>query len=228
MEPSRKCGSWLCCNTLSLMASDRRILTVSEAALSKLAAVLSGEPDGSELALVLSISGTQDLEFKYAMHMTRVDRLDPDDVVEHHGSLPVAMPPGSVSNLTGATLDVSRDLLKPGLKIDNPNSPSPKMFEVRDAPDLSQPITSQVAHVIAQQINPAIASHGGVVSLAGVEGGIAYVRLGGGCQGCGLASVTLSQGIESAIVAAVSGVHKVLDVTDHSSGENPYFEQSKK
>lgn len=54
------------------------------------------------------------------------------------------------------------------------------------------------------------------------------MRLGGGCQGCGLASVTLSQGIESAIVAAVPGIHKVLDVTDHSSGENPYFEQSKK
>jgi Fe/S biogenesis protein NfuA len=62
-----------------------------------------------------------------------------------------------------------------------------------------------------------------MAQLVGVEGDTAYVRLGGGCQGCGMAGVTLDQGIESAIVAAVPEVARVVDVTDHASGENPYY-----
>ncbi|HUO49514.1 MAG TPA: NifU family protein, partial [Acidimicrobiales bacterium] len=61
-----------------------------------------------------------------------------------------------------------------------------------------------------------------------VEEGIAYVRLSGGCQGCGLAKVTLSQGIEVALVEAVAEIHSVVDVTDHAEGQNPYFEAAKK
>ncbi|MCL1598993.1 MAG: NifU family protein, partial [Actinomycetia bacterium] len=61
-----------------------------------------------------------------------------------------------------------------------------------------------------------------------VEGAVAYVRLGGGCQGCGLAAVTLSQGIESTIIAMVPDVLQVIDTTDHNAGENPFYEQSKK
>ncbi|MGI9667819.1 MAG: NifU family protein, partial [Acidimicrobiia bacterium] len=90
------------------------------------------------------------------------------------------------------------------------------------------PVAEQVQHVITHQINPAVASHGGQVELVAVEDGIAYVRLGGACQGCGMADVTLSQGIESTILAAVEEVHTVIDVTDHNSGENPYYEPSKK
>jgi Fe/S biogenesis protein NfuA len=81
-----------------------------------------------------------------------------------------------------------------------------------------------VSQVLEQHINPAIAMHGGMAQLVGVEGDIAYVRLGGGCQGCGLAGVTLDQGIEQAIVAAVPEISSVVDVTDHASGENPYYE----
>ena len=66
--------------------------------------------------------------------------------------------------------------------------------------------------------------HGGMARLAGVEGDTAYVRLGGGCQGCGMATVTLDQGIESAILAAVPEVKRVVDVTDHAAGESPYYE----
>jgi Fe/S biogenesis protein NfuA len=61
-----------------------------------------------------------------------------------------------------------------------------------------------------------------------VEDGTAYIRLGGGCQGCGMASVTLSQGIEATITDLVPEITKVVDVTDHAGGQNPYYEQSKK
>jgi len=79
-----------------------------------------------------------------------------------------------------------------------------------------------------QMINPAIASHGGTAQIAGVENGIAYVRVVGGCQGCGMASVTLSQGIEATLVEMVPEISKVIDATDHAGGDNPYYEAAKK
>ena len=82
--------------------------------------------------------------------------------------------------------------------------------------------------VLEEQINPAIASHGGHAELVAVEEPIAYLRLGGGCQGCGMAAVTLSQGIEVAILESVPEITEVVDVTDHASGANPYYEAAKK
>ena len=82
--------------------------------------------------------------------------------------------------------------------------------------------------VLDRDVNPSIASHGGHAELAGIEGATAYLRLGGGCQGCGMATVTLSQGIEVAITQAVPEIDRVVDVTDHASGTNPYFEPAKK
>lgn len=77
-------------------------------------------------------------------------------------------------------------------------------------------------------INPSIASHGGFVDLLGVEDSTAYVRLGGGCQGCGLADVTLKQGIATAVIETVPEIDEVVDSTDHDAGTNPYFQPSKK
>ena len=82
--------------------------------------------------------------------------------------------------------------------------------------------------MLEEQINPAIASHGGRADLVAVEDWIAYLRLSGGCQGCGMASVTLSQGIEVAILDAIPEITEVVDVTDHASGDNPYYEAAKK
>jgi Fe/S biogenesis protein NfuA len=70
--------------------------------------------------------------------------------------------------------------------------------------------------------------HGGSAELVAVEDTTAYVRLGGGCVGCGMATVTLSQGIEVAIKEAVPEILSVVDVTDHASGTNPYYEAAKK
>jgi Fe/S biogenesis protein NfuA len=85
-----------------------------------------------------------------------------------------------------------------------------------------------VIQVLDEQINPAIASHGGHAELVAVEENIAYLRLSGGCQGCGMASVTLSQGIEVAILDSVPEITEVIDVTDHATGSNPYYEAAKK
>ncbi len=210
------------------MTDNSRILTITDKALAKLLAIRATEPDADELALVLSISGVSGTDFTYSMHMTSVERLDNTDRVEQHGDLPVAIPEGSVERLTGATLDMSKNLLNPGLAIENPNSPSPMILGDGPPPDLSGPVADQVEHVLRTQINPSIASHGGLAELVAVEGNVAYLRLGGACQGCGMAGVTLSQGIEATIVSTVPDISQVIDVTDHNSGDNPYYEQSKK
>jgi len=85
-----------------------------------------------------------------------------------------------------------------------------------------------VQQVFDTQINPAIAAHGGFVQLLDVKDGVAYVQLGGGCQGCGMADVTLKQGIVVAVKEAVPEIREVVDSTDHASGANPYFKPAKK
>ena len=103
-----------------------------------------------------------------------------------------------------------------GFEFDNPN------------PLWHDPIAMRIQELFDASINPGIASHGGFVDLLGVEGKVAYIRLGGGCQGCGLADVTLKQGIEVAIKEAVPEIEEIADSTDHGSGTNPYFEPAKK
>jgi Fe/S biogenesis protein NfuA len=113
--------------------------------------------------------------------------------------------------------------------LQNPNAPVPDSAYAAPADlDLDDPVVAKVVEVLAVQINPQIAAHGGYAELVGVEGSIAYLRMGGGCQGCGMAAVTLSQGIEVAILDSVPAITEVVDVTDHAGGTNPYYEAAKK
>ena len=80
---------------------------------------------------------------------------------------------------------------------------------------------------IDQRINPGVATHGGAVRLVDIRDGIVYLQMAGGCQGCGMASVTLTQGIKQILLESVPEVSGVEDVTDHSAGTDPYFTSSK-
>ncbi|MFW2339047.1 MAG: NifU family protein, partial [Acidimicrobiia bacterium] len=86
----------------------------------------------------------------------------------------------------------------------------------------------RVQHVLEHEVNPAIASHGGGARLISVEEDTVYLELMGGCQGCGMATVTLKHGIERIITEAIPEINSVVDVTDHAGGSNPYYQQSKK
>jgi len=92
----------------------------------------------------------------------------------------------------------------------------------------SEEIRERVQQVLDSAINPSVAEHGGVVSLIDVQANQVFIQMGGGCQGCGQADVTLKFGIENAIREAVPSVGAILDVTDHASGRNPYYTPSKK
>ena len=86
----------------------------------------------------------------------------------------------------------------------------------------------RVSTVFETRVNPMVARHGGVVELIDVQDGVVMLRMGGGCQGCGMADVTLRQGIEAALRQHVPEVKGIADITDHSAGSNPYFAAAKK
>ena len=94
-------------------------------------------------------------------------------------------------------------------------------------PEMNTPQALAIRRVLDDEINPSVSAHGGHIALMGVEGDTAYIRLEGGCQGCGMADVTLKQGIETSIRQTVPSIAAVLDVTDHAGGTNPYYQPGK-
>ena len=212
------------------------LLTFAPQALKKVQEIRASEPDGDKLALWLEVSGAAQGEYTYDLYFDVIDAAAAEDTLIHHDDLTVVIPAGSVGRLTGATLGMSRDLLNPGLTITNPNrspgapSPSPAVGAA-DAPplgDLTGDVAQRILQVLEHQINPSIASHGGRADLVAVEDDTVYLRLSGGCQGCGMASITLGQGIEVAIKDNVPEITNVVDVTDHAQGANPYYEAAQK
>jgi Fe-S cluster biogenesis protein NfuA len=87
----------------------------------------------------------------------------------------------------------------------------------------TEQIRNRVQALLTEEINPAVESHGGMVSLIDVRGNTIFIQLGGGCQGCGMAHITLKHGIEQAIRTRIPEVGEILDTTDHASGSNPYY-----
>jgi Fe/S biogenesis protein NfuA len=210
------------------------VLNITEIARQKVLRVRANEDEPEKLALWLEIAGVADGKYKYDMYFQPVDYAGPTDVVQGHDDLSVVIPAFSIDKVRGATLDVQGDPIEGGLVLDNPNSPSPAVGvaggggAARPPADLTGDVAQRVLQVLDDQINPSIASHGGHAELVAVEEDTAFLRLSGGCQGCGMASVTLTQGIEVVIKEQVPEILKVVDVTDHASGENPYFESAKK
>lgn len=202
------------------------MLSITDEAREAVLGLRADEPQADTLALWLEVNGAAGGEFTYDLYFqARADAAAGDAVVQA-GQLPVVVPAASVDRLRGATLDV-RD---GGMVIVNPNRPPAPASPAMGPPtgDLSGEVAQRVLQVLEGQVNPSIAAHGGWAELVAVEEGTAYLRLGGGCQGCGMARVTLGQGIEVAIRDAVPEITAVVDVTDHAEGTNPYYERAKK
>jgi Fe/S biogenesis protein NfuA len=144
-------------------------------------------------------------------------------VEERHEGLAVIFPKADTGKLDGALLELTDQ----GLAMNNPNSPAPPAMAAPTG-DLTGPLVDRIQQVLTEQVNPAIASHGGGAELVSVDGTIAYLRLYGGCQGCGLAQVTLKQGIERILLESIDELTQVVDVTDHASGDDPYYQSQKK
>lgn len=200
--------------------SDAQVVEITAPALEQILALRDQEAI-ENLHLGLRISGVGPNGFVYETAFLRAGDVGDDDHIEQHDGLPVAIPADSVDNLRGSVLDLGGDPAAPGLVLRNPNPASPPITEGEI--ELEGSVEERVQQLFERYINPAIAAHGGYVTLAGVEEDRVLVELGGGCQGCGLAAMTLRQGIESSILHNIPEVTEVVDVTDHSLGENPFF-----
>jgi Fe/S biogenesis protein NfuA len=205
------------------------LLAITDKAQQKVLGFREGVADSERQAMWVEVTGVQNGEWTYNIALKPLDGAGPDDSLQYSGDLGIVVPAEDVDKLQGATVDWSDDLMSGGLLVVNPNKPDPASPAIGGpAADLSGPVPQRVMQVIEEQVNPAIAAHGGSAELVAVEEDTAYVRLGGGCVGCGMATVTLGQGIEVAILEAVPEVRQVVDVTDHASGTNPYYEAAKK
>ncbi|MDO8908858.1 MAG: Fe-S biogenesis protein NfuA [Pseudohongiella sp.] len=123
----------------------------------------------------------------------------------------------SIPFLEEAVVDYAKDSMGGQLTIKAPNSRLPKIRE-------DSSIEDRINYVLYNEINPSLASHGGVVSLEDlVNDSIAILKFGGGCQGCGMVDVTLKDGVEKTLLEKVPGLTEVRDVTDHSNRDNAYF-----
>jgi len=207
------------------------VLRLTAPALTEIIELRAGEAAPESLALCVEISGAHDDVYTYDMYFQAAVDAAPGDWVDHLDRLSLIVPGQSIDRIRGSVLDLSPDADGGGMVIRNPNRPPPARRSpamTGPPPDLSGDVAQRLLQVLEEQINPAIAAHGGRADLVAVEVDTAYLRLSGGCAGCGMAAVTLSQGIEVAIRESVPEIVNIVDVTDHASGTNPYYEAAKK
>jgi Fe/S biogenesis protein NfuA len=205
------------------------VVTLTAEAQKVVREALDGERDPASLALWLEIRGVQGGSFVYDLYFQSVSDADEGDACHAQEGIQVVVPAGSVDRLRGARLEWSEEG-EGGLVLVNPNTPTPE----EAAPNVPLEVLAQgidgllarrVVAVLEQSVNPAIASHGGRADLVALneDDGTAYLRLSGGCQGCAMSQMTLRQGIETSLLEEVPELTRVLDVTDHGSGENPFY-----
>src|SRR5271155_6282065 len=204
------------------------VLTLTDKALAKVLELRADEGNAASLALWVEVSGTSGGAYTYDMYFQAASEAGPDAWAGVQEGLTVVVPAASAPNMVGSVLDLNESLMGSGMNIRNPNRPQASPAMTGPPPDLSGDVAQRVIQVLDAQVNPSIASHGGRADLVAVEDGAAYLRLSGGCAGCGMAAVTLSQGIEVAIKQSVPEITQVIDVTDHAAGTNPYYEAAKK
>jgi Fe/S biogenesis protein NfuA len=138
------------------------------------------------------------------------DRQDTDRIVDA-GDFQVYLDPLSANHFDGATVDFVEGVMESGFRVFHPS------------PTWDDPLAQRMQELLDRVINPGVASHGGVVSLEGVEDDVAIIRFGGGCQGCSSAGVTLRHGIEKIIRENIPEIKAIQDATDHAKGLNPYY-----
>lgn len=201
---------------------------LTPAALEQLQAVLESRGGLHRVAVRVLVDNPGAPTPNYNMALEEGTEPKPGDTVVDIQGIRVLVDAASLPSVDGATVDFVADPLRPGFKVEAPRPPQfVPLVANRPKLDLADPLVRAVQDVLDSQVNPGIASHGGRASLVDVKGGVAYVELGGGCQGCSMASVTLKQGVERMIRTAVPQIEQVVDTTDHAGGTNPYFQQAK-
>ncbi len=202
--------------------ASRPIVTITETALAKLIELRADETDADALGLRLAIASGPGEDFRYDLSFDEFLKAAFTDEVRTHegeaGVIKVIIPAEHVELLQDATLDFTDSQ---GLVIRNPNRPEAPSVEGLTRDD---ELSAEIEALVSGEVNPALAAHGGFVTYVGHDGeGTAYMTMGGGCHGCSMSKMTMLDGVQTMLGEAIPAIQRVKDLTDHSTGENPYY-----
>jgi Fe/S biogenesis protein NfuA len=205
------------------------ILKLTDEARNVVLDALGSEEQGDGLALWVEVTGTHGAGYAYDLYFS--DRTDAPEgaAIGVDGEVTIVIPESSIERLRGSRLEFASEG-GGGLVLVNPNLPTPEEINPGVPPailelGLEGPLAVFAIGVLDQHVNPSIASHGGRADLVAMdeEKKIAYIKMSGGCQGCAMSRLTLTQGIEATLRDAIPELTAVTDVTDHASGVNPFY-----
>jgi Fe/S biogenesis protein NfuA len=205
------------------------VLSLTDEARNVVIDALNAEEHAETLALYVEVTGTRGAGYSYDLYFS--DRADAPEgaAIGSDGGVTIVVPPKSVERLRGSRLEFANEG-GGGLVLVNPNVPTPEEMNPGLPADIlamgiAGPLALLAIEVLDSSVNPAIAAHGGRADLVALdeEKKVAYLKLSGGCQGCAMSRLTLSQGIETQLIEAIPELTGVIDVTDHASGENPFY-----
>jgi Fe/S biogenesis protein NfuA len=208
-------------SSLANNARESFIINVTDVAKEKILEALGKQADKNALRLEARANGTP--QFSYAMRLVADAEQTDNDLRYDAGGLVLLIDEQSLQNLNGATVDFEDRVVRSGFKFENPNKPEVPTVGKGPREDLNGTLEERVQQLLDRELNPAVAAHGGRISLAGVKDNKVYLTFGGGCHGCGMVDVTLKHGVEARIRELIPEIEEVLDTTDHGSGENPFY-----
>ncbi|MEW6718767.1 MAG: NifU family protein [Chloroflexota bacterium] len=188
------------------------MITIGKSAAEKLNDVLQQRGKGA-LGYRLTVTGGVPGAYQTLIQFVS-EKGDQDMIVDADG-FKFFIDPDSASKLEGSSIEYVETPQGSGFKINFPT------------PQWNDPTAQAIQNVITESINPDLANHGGFVSLVDYKEGIAYVALGGGCHGCGMAHATLKNSVEVIIKENVPEVQEVIDITNHASDSNPFYRTHK-
>lgn len=190
-------------------------LVITESAQEYLAGLLKKQDaEGIAIRLFVADPGTPKAETCIAY--CKPGEEQDDDVVLALNGFTAYVEKRSLNFLDDARVDYSPDRLGGQLSIRAPNSRLP---QVRD----DSPIEDKVNYILHNEINPGLASHGGVVTLEEMDSDVAVLQFGGGCQGCGMVDVTLKEGVEKTLLEKIPELKGVRDITDHTDTSQAFY-----
>ncbi len=194
-------------------ATDTFTLGLTDTARERLMEFLEAEE--CKDAAVRVVARRMGRRFRYGMDLVGEEGPEEGDTTVEDGGVRLVVDSESLEHLNGTTIDFAEEDGRAGFRFENPNAAAPS-FEPGS-------VAARIQTLLDDEINPSIAGHGGFIDLVKFEDGVAYVFMGGGCTGCGMAAMTLYQGVEGRIKEAVPEVERVEDTTQHASGQNPYM-----
>lgn len=193
-------------------------LSFTDRARDMVVSFMDMEEDGLQ-ALRIAVEGSP-FAPNYELTLVEAEQRADSDVEVDAGAFTVLVDEASVDRLNGAKVDFVETIQESGFQI----TPDPDAAKAaRESTGPEGELADRVSHVLDTEINPAIAAHGGVINLVDVQGTEIFIEMAGGCQGCSMSRMTLRQGVERMVSQSVPEVTEIHDVTDHASGENPYF-----